>query len=148
MKVFWIVSILIFSGWLSAQDPDEDFPFPVPGGTGFTVPVEFDTVWIMTHSQYKEAVKTGLRLEIADSMIVILENKTEKLYQIIAEKDKIIELNREGYLHYRELWEKTDVALENAEIEVERLKRSRMITGFVGALTTAIAVTIAIAVAK
>ena len=36
------------------------------------------------------------------------------------EKDNVIDLNREGYIHYRDLWDETDRKLEKEEIKSAR----------------------------
>ncbi|MEJ2634574.1 MAG: hypothetical protein P8184_04710 [Calditrichia bacterium] len=112
-----IITILFFPAFLMAQDRPPDFPFPIFRGQTFTVPAGYDTLWILKHNQYKNAIKKAEMLNIADSTNTLLRLKNEKLFQIISAKDSLIALNRLGYLHYRNLWDKTDRELEKAEIK-------------------------------
>lgn len=134
MKIFFtIVITLALSMAAFAQAPDSGFPLPIEGGRTFEVPRGFDYVWLLTHSQYKEAVKQGRKLELADSINVLLELKNEKLQDVIAEKDSIITLSQRGYHHYRDLWQQTDRELEEAEIKAAKRWRFAVVGFMVGA---------------
>lgn len=95
----------------------QELPLPVYSGESFTVPANYDTVWILKNSQYNRAIKIAMKQEIDSSSAALLEQKVILLNQIIAEQDSLITLNRQGYLHYRDLWQTTDLKLEEAEIK-------------------------------
>lgn len=124
------------------RDPglNREFPFYLLPGESLRVPAEFDTLWIFNQETYKNAVKKALQLEVADSLAKQFELKSAALEAVIVEKDTIISMSREGYIHYRDLWEATDRKLEEAE--VKNAKRWQVVFwGFVtGAVTSGLLV--------
>lgn len=117
---------------LWAQQDDEKFPLMILGGETFTVPASYDTLWLITNRQLNRSIQTAMKLEIDSSMTALLQRKVELLNQIIVEKDSLIAFNRQGYLHYRDLWEETDYALEEAEIKAARRWRWGMYGFYIG----------------
>ncbi len=132
-----LITIIFFS-FLPHQGALLHAQTPILPGQTQTITAERDTLMVVKYSEMKEAIKASKHLEIADTMIILLEEKTERLKQIINEKDSIIALNREGYIHYRDLWETTDLELEEAQIRIEELKRSRLKTGIMSGLLTGV----------
>ncbi len=128
------------AGALNAQEREIPFPVPVLPGERFTVPANLDTLWLLKHTQYKRALKLAKKSEIDSTMVALLEQKQALLSEIITQKDSLIALHREGYVHYRELWDKTDRELEAVEIQNGKLKRSRILFALVGAVLGAAAV--------
>lgn len=119
---------------------NREFPFYLLPGEGLRVPAQFDTLWIFNQKTYKNAVTKALQLEVADSLAKQHELKAAALEAVVVEKDTIIAMAREGYIHYRDLWEETDLKLEEAE--VKNAKRWQVVFwGFVtGAVTTGLMV--------
>jgi len=128
------------AGALNAQEREIPFPVPVLPGERFTVPSNLDTLWLLKHAQYKRALKLAKKSEIDSTMVALLEQKQALLSEIITQKDSIIALQRAGYVHYRELWDKTDRELEAVEIQNGKLKRSRILFALVGAALGATAI--------
>ena len=74
----------------------------------------------MKDSQYKMALKIAKRQEI-DSINISFLNKKIELYDMIkAEKDTIVYFFKDGYVHYRDLWDDTSKQLEDAEIKASQ----------------------------
>lgn len=112
---------------------ESEFPKPiVPGEPALDVPSNFDTLWVLTHSQYKKCIKNSLNLIVADSMYHLLDQKSILLQNISANKDSIIKLNTDAYMHYAALWEKTDRQLETVELKNVSLSRQRWYFGIGG----------------
>lgn len=135
--LFFFTTALFLTAELHAQ---VQFPVPVLPGERFTVPTNLDTLWLLRNSQFKRAVKIAKKAEIDSATAALLEQKTVLLNEILVEKDSLIALNRKGYIHYRDLWEKTDRELEEVEVKNDKLKRSRMMFALVGAVLGAVAV--------
>jgi hypothetical protein len=127
-----LIFLLFSASSLFAQGEESSFPFYVLGGERFTVPAKYDTVWVLNHNQYKNAIKTAIKQDLDSTMAAILARKTQLLNEILAEKDSVIALNREGYLHYRDLWEETDLKLEEAEIKAAQRWRFGLYGFYIG----------------
>jgi hypothetical protein len=109
------------------------FPIPVvPGEPVLDVPANFDTLWVLKHSQYKNCIKSVNELVFADSMYQLLDRKSILLQNIIANKDSIIRFNADAYARYVALWDKTDKQLEAVELENVSLRRQRLYFGLGG----------------
>jgi len=131
MRLLFVLVISVLSFNIQAQDVE--FPQPIiPGQSVFDVPAEFDTLWILKHSQYKNCIKNSKELVLADSMYQLLDKKSQLLQNIVAEKDSIIKYNSEAYQHYLALWEKTDKQLESVELKNVSIKRQRWYFGIAG----------------
>lgn len=139
-KLVGLMICWAMAGALNAQEREIPFPVPVLPGERFTVPSNLDTLWLLKHAQYKRALKLAKKSEIDSTMVALLEQKQALLSEIITQKDSIIALQRAGYVHYRELWDKTDRELEAVEIQNGKLKRSRILFALVGAALGATAI--------
>ncbi len=136
VKIVWLFIIFIWGSPVFSQNEQTDFPISVLPRQSFDVPANFDTLWVLKNSQYKKAIKIALKLEIDSTLVVLLEQKHIKLWEIISAKDSIIVLTKEGYIHYRDLWEETDRALEEAEIKAASRWRFVTIGFYVGTILT------------
>ena len=112
---------------------ENDFPYPMAPGDryGARTVGSKDTLLVVTYNQLNSLLLKGDELELSKrekelllKKISLLEKKSDKLQEknilfqtIIAEKDTLIRLNREGYMHYRNLWDRTNHELEKAEIK-------------------------------
>ncbi|MFQ5652145.1 MAG: hypothetical protein ACE5IY_19625 [bacterium] len=112
-----IVLMLLAAPALAQNSGKVDYPFYLLPGEQLQAPRNADTLWIFDQTTYKNAIKKALKLELSDSLVVLLEVKSGKLDEVIKEKDSIIALSHKGYIHYRDLWQKTDQELEQAEIK-------------------------------
>ena len=118
MKKLLTLFFCLFAGSLIAQEAGQvEYPFYVLPGEQFRVPSNSDTLWVFDHHTYKNAVKMALRSEMTDSLNYYFELKNQKLQEVIVNKDSIIAVTGRGYVHYRDLWDKTDRELEEAEIK-------------------------------
>ncbi|GAB4376155.1 MAG: hypothetical protein Kow0042_22150 [Calditrichia bacterium] len=134
MKYAALFFILSLTPLLLAQYPQQILP-----GQTRTITAAEDTLWVIKKSEAIQAIKASRHLELADSMIVFLQLKCAKLDTLRAEYEKIAQLNREGYIHYRDLWEETDLKLEETEISLVRWKRRWFLTAIIGTVTTGVA---------
>ena len=143
MKKILIFFLICIAGQLFAQAPPDTVRFPVllrPGDT-FTVQKEYlvrdsikvkdtlrdsvfkvnvNVLYVLRESQARNLAKKASKQEIDSTMASILEQQVEILKQIRKEKDNVIALNKEGYIHYRDLWDETDRKLEKEEIKSAR----------------------------
>lgn len=92
----------------------------------FTVPAGTDTVFVISRAQMEAATVKAESLVLADSTITVLERKAALLGEIIGEQQGIIDVRTEAYTHYRDLWAETDRDLEEAEVKVDKYRRSRL----------------------
>ena len=116
------------------------FPQPLHPGETITIPAGFDTLyWLLKNSQYNMAIQTAQKLEIADSTIVKFKANELNYKKVIAEKDSIVQAYKEGYDHYKVLWEETDVKLEKAEIKNLGLWRMAFTGFYIGTILTILA---------
>jgi hypothetical protein len=128
------------AGQLLAQAPADPLQFPIllHPGDNFTVQnqylirdsvmfkgslrdsiftVDVKVLYVLLDKQARNLVKKAKKQEVDSLSASILEKQVGILKEIRKEKEKIISLNREGYLHYRDLWEATDRQLEEEEIK-------------------------------
>ncbi len=132
MKYSVMILLLLISLPLWAQEPVTISP-----GKTKQVTAGNETLVVVPISEIRKAVAESKKVEISDSMIALLNKKTILLNQVISEKDSIIVLNRMGYERYVSLWEENSSQLEEAEVRIEDLKRSRFMTGFYSMLAGA-----------
>lgn len=132
MKYSVLIFLLLVSVPLWAQEPVTIAP-----GKTKQVTAGNETLVVVPISEIRKAVAESKKVEISDSMIALLHKKTILLNRVISEKDSIIVLNRMGYERYVALWEENSSQLEEAEVRIEDLKRSRFMTGFYSLLAGA-----------
>lgn len=127
-----IVALLLLPALASAQDPPR-FPQPLRPGETFRASAAIDTLfWVMKSAQFTRALAIGKELELANETIATLQQKSTLQDSVITEKDGIITELREGYDRYKTKWEECDIKLEEEEIKVVKLRRSRIIFGVAG----------------
>jgi hypothetical protein len=117
MRTILIFLMLSVSSPLSAQVMDKGFPRPLLPNKEETIETINDTLWILTDTQFKKSIEMAKKQKIDSSLVVNLEQKINMLNEICTEKDSLIAINRSSYFHYRDLWEKIDRKLEQAEIK-------------------------------
>ena len=130
MKTFWIAVVLVAPSLLFAQGdaPDDtktdqiEFPIKIGPGEPFANPLN-ETLFLINRNQFEKVIAAGLKLRLADSTIAVYEQRDFLRKKLATQKNAIINLNKEGYEHYRQLWEKTDIELEKKEIEAESWKK-------------------------
>ncbi|MGH1365413.1 MAG: hypothetical protein ACRBF0_17760 [Calditrichia bacterium] len=132
MKWLLTIFLLTFSLPVLGQEPVTIAP-----GKTKQVTAGGETLVVVPISEIRKAISESKKVEISDSMIALLHKKSMMLNQVISEKDSIIVLNRMGYERYLALWEKDSAKLEDAEVRIEDLKRSRFMTGFYSLLAGA-----------
>ena len=116
----YIICLVLFVGNLFCQEKSTNYPIEVPGGSTIKLPDTQNTFWIMKNSQYIRSLKIAGRQEI-DSIEISLLIKKLELYDLLkAEKDTIVNFFKDGYVHYRDLWEDTSKKLEDAEIRASK----------------------------
>ena len=123
----FVVLLLLIGSTLPAYGQRTGYPFPVLGGTTIRVPSGQDTLWVLKNEQYKRALKIAKRQQIDSLKIDVLEGKIDLYQQIGTEKYSLVLAYKEGYIHYRDLWEKTSFELEEAEVKAS--KRWRFFEG-------------------
>lgn len=117
-KMTTLFFILLFVFQLAAQD--SGYPIPILGGQTIQTPASQDTLWILKNSQYKNMVKLAKANELTDKEISVLKKKIELKQLLAEEQDSLKNIYKEGYNHYKTLWEKTDFNLEKARIEASK----------------------------
>jgi hypothetical protein len=134
MKRLLIFFLFCITGQLLAQAPLDTVMFPIVlhPGDSFEVQKEYlikdankDSVYKLTVTnlhllrdrQLRNLLKMAKKQKADSAMASILEKQVNILKLIQTEKDSIITLNHEGYIHYRDLWEETDRKLEEEEIK-------------------------------
>ena len=92
--------------------------------------------WILGHKEYKNFIKISRYYEIDSERIDLLNQKIVLLDSITTEKDSVIALYREGYVHYRDLWTDTSFKLEEAEVKASKRWQFFQVGFLVGAVAT------------
>lgn len=139
LSVLWLG--LISPSW--AQTERIEFPFPVIAGETFTVPADYDTVWLLPSPQYKTFLHTTRQFRTDSTMAALSSARYDLMVQLLAEKDSLIACHRQAHLHYQELWSANQRKFEQSELK-NRQKWQFAIWGFYlgTGLTAAIAVVV------
>lgn len=134
MKKITAVLLIGLLNWVSLTA--QDYPKKMTEGE--------DVYWILTENQFKNAVTKAKELQLAEEKTALLEEKIQQLEAVHTEEQSKSETSLEGYEHYKTLWEESDQKLEETELKVVSLKRSRLvvsiITGLAGFLGGALLV--------
>ena len=117
-----VVLLFITFGFsaLLAQDNKSSYPMPIQPGSTIKLPDGKNVFWIVKHNQYKKMIKIARKQEIDSLRIDVLTNQLALYHQIQAEKDSLVMFYKDGYIHYRDYWEKTNKELEEAEVKAAK----------------------------
>lgn len=136
--ILFALCVLLSTGQLFAQATKSQYPKYILGGMTVRVPETLDTLWVLKHSQYKKAIEIARLHELDTATIELLKRKFGLQQEVSAQKDSLIVLYKEGYFHYRDLWQETDEKLEEAEVKASK-RWTFFQWGFVtGAIATAV----------
>ena len=128
---FWL-GLLCFLPPLQAQEIS--FPVPLLPGDRFTVQESYngtrvDTLWLLNKHQLRNFIIRAMKQEIDSARADLLRQQVDLYKKKTEQMAEIIDLRKKGYLHYRDLWLKTDAELEKAEIRAERNLRIGFLSG-------------------
>lgn len=103
----------------SQNQTDLKFPILLFKGELFRVPDNLDTLWILSHTQYKNAIKIAKKYELTKEIESILQKKNNSLQEIIIQKDSLLSLYISGYLYYKNFWKATEQSInKNSDSEL------------------------------
>ncbi len=114
---------------------EEPYIIPIIGPKEINISEGY-TFWILGHKEYKSFIKIARYHEIDTERINLLSQKIALLDSITTEKDSVIALYQEGYIHYRDLWTDTSFKLEEAEVKASKRWRFFQVGFLVGTAAT------------
>lgn len=140
MRGIKLILLLVLGGWAITYGQT----IIQPGETR-RVTAQNETLMVMPRSQVARALQHAMELGLADSAIILLEKKCSLLLQMVEQQNAMIQLQQEGYRHYRDLWTETDRKLETAELEAVKWRQRWMVTLLSGLTVSSVAILWAIA---
>ncbi len=129
--LFWLGLLCVLT---PARAQEISFPVPLLPGDSFTVQSQYngqavDTLWLLNKHQLRNFIVRAMKQEIDSARASLLRRQVDLYRQKTEQMSQIIALRKEGYLHYRDLWLKTDKELEQAEIRAQRNLRIGFFSG-------------------
>ena len=115
------------------QGQDRDFPVKLKPGEQFVGRSVEDTLfYVMKDRQLRVALAKDDSLQLWKQKLELLDLKSTKLQQVVAMKDSTITDYRTGYDRYRIKWEGVHEELEEAEVQILKLRRWTLFSGVLG----------------
>lgn len=121
LTILWVCPLALFS---------QEFIYP---GQTKTVSAQSDTLYVITISQMRDAIKSTKKNESLSELNEAYQEKIFTLEAKTAELDSLVNIHKKDAGYYRKQWEATEKDLSKATREARRQHRLKIFAGIGGA---------------